>query len=221
MNVHDNSPNDVIPPEDVTTGEDEVSEAGVNEIQGNEAQDETGAQTAVKEAGQEDAPANDDVSAEEASTESLTALVAELQAAVAAKDDAVLRMKAELDNTRKRVTRDVEKAHKYALERFVNELLPVKDSLELGITACDNESADLASVREGIELTDKMFAAAVEKFGVAVVDPEGETFNPQFHQAVSMQAAEDGSTGQVIAVIQKGYLLNDRLVRPAMVIVSQ
>ena len=132
-----------------------------------------------------------------------------------------MRARAESENIRRRADRDVENAHKYSLERFVSELLPVKDSLELGIAACDAENADVGTVREGAELTHKMLTAAIEKFGVQEVNPEGEAFNPEFHQAVSMQSAEGVDAGKVVTVIQKGYLLNERLVRPAMVIVSQ
>jgi molecular chaperone GrpE len=158
---------------------------------------------------------------EEPTIESLTQQLIAMQAQFAEREDAVLRMKAELENARKRLARDIENAHKYALERFVAELLPVKDSLELGIAACEGEKADIGTLKEGAELTDKMFLTAVEKFGVQLVDPVGESFNPQFHQAVSMQPTEGVAAGKVVAVMQKGYLLNDRLVRPAMVIVSQ
>ena len=147
--------------------------------------------------------------------------IADLERKVADREDALLRLKAESDNARKRAQRDVENAHKFALERFVNELLPVRDSMLLGIAACESEGASLESVKEGIELTDKSLVSALERFGVAVIDPEGEAFNPELHQAVSMQPAEGVGSGQVVMVIQKGYTLNERLVRPAMVIVSQ
>ena len=147
--------------------------------------------------------------------------IADLERKVADREDALLRLKAESDNARKRAQRDVENAHKFALERFVNELLPVRDSMLLGIAACESEGATLESVKEGIELTDKSLVSALERFGVAVIDPEGEAFNPELHQAVSMQPAEGVGSGQVVMVIQKGYTLNERLVRPAMVIVSQ
>ena len=147
--------------------------------------------------------------------------IADLERKVADREDALLRLKAESDNARKRAQRDVESAHKFALERFVNELLPVRDSMLLGIAACESEGASLDSVKEGIELTDKSLVSALERFGVAVIDPEGEAFNPELHQAVSMQPAEGVGSGQVVMVIQKGYTLNERLVRPAMVIVSQ
>jgi len=135
--------------------------------------------------------------------------------------DALLRAKAELDNLRKRTERDVEKAHKFGLERFLTELLPVKDSMELGISAASEEGADVSKVREGVELTLKMLATAIEKFGIEEVDPQGEKFDPERHQAMTMQEAAGVEPGTVVSVIQKGYLLNGRLVRPALVIVAK
>lgn len=132
----------------------------------------------------------------------------------------LLRTKAEMENTRRRVERDVENAHKYALEKFVNELLPVKDSLELGLTAASDQGADLDKVREGLALTGKMMASALEKFGVKEINPQGEKFNPDWHQAMSMQVVPDAAPNTVVAVYQKGYALNERLVRPAMVVVA-
>lgn len=131
-----------------------------------------------------------------------------------------LRAQAELDNMRKRTARDIENAHKYSLERFVNDLLPVIDSMELGLSATEN-AADVTSLKEGMDLTYKMFAASLDKFGVKAVDPQGEKFNPELHQAVSMQEAEGVESGNVISVMQKGYELNGRLIRPAMVIVAK
>lgn len=135
--------------------------------------------------------------------------------------EAVLRSRAELENFRKRSERDLENAHKYGLERFVTELLPVKDSLELGLAAGDGNDDKLAKLSEGMELTLKMFSAALEKFGVTEINPEGEAFNPEFHQAMTVQESEGQASNTVISVIQKGYLLNDRLVRPALVIVAK
>jgi molecular chaperone GrpE len=135
--------------------------------------------------------------------------------------DRMLRAQAELDNMRKRTARDIENAHKYALERFIIDLLPVLDSMELGISvSADAEGND--SLIEGMNLTFKMFASTLEKFGVKVIDPQGEKFNPKLHEAVSMQdAEEDTASGIIIRVMQKGYELNGRLVRPAMVVVAK
>jgi molecular chaperone GrpE len=133
----------------------------------------------------------------------------------------VLRLKAELDNLNKRHARELENAHKFALERFVGELLGVWDSLELGHGAASEASADVEKLREGTELTLKLLTDVMGKFGVQQVDPEGEPFNPDFHQAMSLQPRDDVPANTVVAVIQKGYTLNGRLVRPALVMVSQ
>ena len=132
----------------------------------------------------------------------------------------LLLARAELDNNRRRNERDVENAHKFALEKFVRELLPVKDSLELGLAAALGEGTELEKLREGMALTLKMLGAAMEKFGVSEVDPAGEKFNPERHQAMAMQESPTAEANTVLTVYQKGYLLNDRLIRPAMVVVS-
>lgn len=134
--------------------------------------------------------------------------------------DKALRATAELENIRKRTSRDIENAHKYALERFVNELLPVIDSMELGINASQS-AEDIESLREGMDLTLKKLFDCLEKFGVKAIDPAGEKFDPEWHEAVSMQQLEGSAPGQVVTVMQKGYELNGRLVRPAMVVVAK
>ena len=135
--------------------------------------------------------------------------------------DRALRAHAELENVRKRLERDLQNAHKFALERFVSELLPVKDSLELGLAASSEEGASTAGIVEGVELTLRMLDQAMEKFGVRTVDPDGEPFDPEFHQAMTMQESDTAEPGTVLTVVQKGCLLNERLVRPAMVIVAK
>ena len=132
-----------------------------------------------------------------------------------------LRAQAELENVRRRLERDLQNAHKFALERFVSELLPVKDSLELGLVASAENGASAAGIAQGVELTLRMLEQAMEKFGVAIVDPAGEPFDPEFHQAMTMQESDAAESGTVLTVVQKGYLLNERLVRPAMVIVAK
>jgi molecular chaperone GrpE len=135
----------------------------------------------------------------------------------------LLRLRADMENLRKRAERDLENAHKYALERFTGDLLPVKDSLELGLAAATQStdpSEAVAKLVEGTELTLKMLTQTLEKFGVRSVDPLGERFNPELHQAMSMQPAPGQAPDTVLAVFQKGYTLNDRLIRPAMVIVA-
>ena len=135
--------------------------------------------------------------------------------------DRALRAQAEIENVRRRAERDLAHAHKFALERFVSELLPVKDSLELGLAASAEKGATTAGIAEGIELTLRMFEQAMEKFGIEPVDPAGDPFNPEFHQAMTMQESDTAASGTVLTVVQKGYRLNERLVRPAMVIVAK
>jgi len=135
--------------------------------------------------------------------------------------DQLLRTKAEMDNIRRRTQKDLENAHKFALEKFVTELLGVKDSLEMGVSASLQENVTIESIREGSQMTLTMLAGLFEKFNVVEVNPEGEKFNPEHHQAMSMQPNAELEPNTVMAVMQKGYLLNDRLVRPAMVMVSK
>ena len=135
--------------------------------------------------------------------------------------DAALRARAEVENVRRRATRDVEQAHRFGVEGLVRELLPMRDSLELGIGAAREEGSTVEALAEGTEMTLRMLAAALEKFGAVEVDPAGEDFDPRFHEAMSMQEAEGVESGKVIQVFQKGCLLHGRVVRPAMVIVSR
>lgn len=135
--------------------------------------------------------------------------------------DKLLRAQAELDNQRRRHERDVENAHKYALERFSQALLPVKDSLEMGLSAMSEGGEQVEKLREGTELTLKMLGDVMEKFGISELDPAGEPFNPELHQAMAMQESSAQAPNTVLHVMQKGYLLNDRLIRPAMVVVAK
>jgi Molecular chaperone GrpE (heat shock protein) len=135
--------------------------------------------------------------------------------------DRAIRAQAELDNVRKRAARDIENAHKYALEQFITALLPVVDSIEMGLSASAVDAATTTSLKQGMELTLRMFTAALEKSGVKVINPQGEKFNPAYHEAVSMQQEEGIDAGRIISVMQKGYVLNGRLVRPAMVVVAK
>lgn len=136
--------------------------------------------------------------------------------------DRVVRMQAEADNLARRSERDVANAHKYALEKFVGELIPIVDSLELCVaneTKGVNQATD--SVIEGVNLTLKMFYAALEKFGVKQVNPINQPFDPEFQQAIQLQEDPNLKPGTVVAVLQKGYTLNNRLVRPALVVVAK
>ena len=135
--------------------------------------------------------------------------------------DQILRLKAEIENNRKRAERDIESAHKYALKNFVEALLPIIDSMELSQAAADAENASLESFREGVDLTMNMFIQMLEKQGLIQLDPQGEKFDPEQHQAISMAEDKKAESNTVIEVMQKGFLLNDRLVRPAMVVVAK
>ena len=144
--------------------------------------------------------------------------LAEAQAKADENWNLYLRAAAELDNVRKRAARDVENAHKFALESFGRELLAVVDSLEMGLAAADN--ADAVALREGSEATCKLLKTTLERFGMSEVDPEGEPFDPELHEAISMMPSPNAEPGSVAQVIQKGYALNGRLLRPARVIVA-
>ena len=135
--------------------------------------------------------------------------------------DQLLRTRAEMENIRRRTQKDLENAHKYALEKFVTELLAIKDSLELGLDAAKQESATIEQLTEGTELTLSMLKSVFDKFNVTELNPHNEKFNPEHHQAMSIQEHAEAEPNTVLAVMQKGYLLNDRLVRPAMVLVSK
>ncbi|UCE88399.1 MAG: nucleotide exchange factor GrpE [Pseudomonadota bacterium] len=157
-------------------------------------------------------------------TAELEARLAEAEGKAVEHWDLVLRSRAELENVQRRAARDLENAHKYALERFAQELLPVKDSLELGLNAVaegEGEGEQITKLREGTELTLKMLSAAMEKFGIQEVNPQDEPFNPELHHAMTMQESREKAPNTVLSVMQKGYLLNDRVIRPAMVIVSK
>lgn len=133
----------------------------------------------------------------------------------------LLLSQAEMQNLRRRAERDVEKAHKFALEKFVADLLPVVDNLERAIAAIDREDATNDSVLEGVELTLKSLLDVLQRFKVEQIDPRGETFDPEQHQAMSMTEDADARPNTVVEVFQKGYKLNGRLIRPAMVVVAK
>ncbi|MEY8709753.1 nucleotide exchange factor GrpE [Mangrovibacter phragmitis] len=135
--------------------------------------------------------------------------------------DNVLRARAEMENLRRRTEQDVEKAHKFALEKFVNELLPVIDSLDRALEVADKENADMASMVEGIELTLKSMLDVVRKFGVDVISDVNVPLDPNVHQAIAMVESEEVAAGNVLHVMQKGYTLNGRTIRAAMVTVAK
>ncbi len=133
--------------------------------------------------------------------------------------EAMLRMHAEMENLRKRLIRDLEKSRKRALEGFMNDLLPVRDSLEKGLQAAESE-ASVESLREGKALIMRMLDKVMGDHGLEEIDPVGEMFNPELHEAISMIPSPEHAENQVIDVVQKGYRLNERLIRPARVVVS-
>jgi molecular chaperone GrpE len=135
--------------------------------------------------------------------------------------DSVIRAHAEMENVRRRAAQDIEKAHKFALDKFAEGLLPVIDSMELAISHADQEDEALKPMIEGVELTLKSMLSTIEKFGLKPIDPKDQAFDPEKHQAMSMQVVAGVPANQVIAVMQKGYELNGRLIRPAMVMVSK
>lgn len=154
------------------------------------------------------------------SMENGTETLAEAQARADENWDKFLRTSAELDNTMRRAARDVQHARKFALEKFAAEIIGVRDSLELGVEAATASDASVDALREGSIMTLRLLASTLEKFGITEIDPEGEPFDPEFHEAMSMQPAPDAEPNSVLKVIQKGYMLNDRLLRPARVIVA-
>ena len=192
-------------------GESAVHETGTGAPDGQDAAGEDGADDAqVQSAEPEASPSME-----------LEDALAEARRAAQEHLDRALRAQAEVENVRRRAERDLAHAHKFALERFVSALLPVKDSLELGLAASAEKGATTAGIAEGVELTLRMFEQAMEKFGIESVDPAGDPFNPEFHQAMTVQESDTAASGTVLTVVQKGYLLNERLVRPAMVIVAK
>ncbi|NOQ64308.1 MAG: nucleotide exchange factor GrpE [Methyloprofundus sp.] len=135
--------------------------------------------------------------------------------------DKVLRIQAEMDNLKRRTQKDLDSAHKYGLEKFAKELLNVIDSLELGIQAAKSDLPEVVQLKEGSELTIKQFETVFAKFNIEAIDPAGQPFDPAFHQAMSMVPSADVEPNHVLTVFQKGYVLNGRLIRPAMVMVAQ
>ncbi|MCG6934257.1 MAG: nucleotide exchange factor GrpE [Proteobacteria bacterium] len=161
------------------------------------------------------------IETENLSVEELQQKLAEAEARAGEYWEKLLRTKAEQENLQRRHDREVENAHKYALERFAQELLPVIDSLEMGVEAANSEGVTVEKLREGTVLTLKMLLAAMEKFGIAAIHPQGEPFNPELHQAMSLLESPEHAPNTVMNVMQKGYTLNTRLIRPAMVVVSK
>jgi molecular chaperone GrpE len=176
----------------------------------------------MSESGPEPAAPDQQPSPEVGATDPVSDLkreLAEAQSLVSQHRDQLLRAAAELENIRKRATRDVEQAHRYALEKIAQELLPVRDSLELA--AASASTADAATLAAGQEATLKLLVRAFEKFSILGIEPTGEPFDPQRHEAMAMQDAPAAEPDSVLQVVQKGYELNGRLLRPARVIVAR
>lgn len=157
----------------------------------------------------------------EAENEQVIRLEGELADAMLREKETLLRAKAEVENMRRRTEQDIEKAHKFALERFTIELLPVIDNLERAIDLADKDNQDLAAMLEGVQLTLKSMLDAVHKFGVEVIEETNVPFNPELHQAMTMLESNEYQPNHIMMVMQKGYTLNGRLIRPAMVAVSK
>ena len=187
----------------------EAAEKAAEQALGSDEQPETQQQTAAAADNQADRIAE------------LELALTKAEAKVNEQKESVLRSQAEMENVRRRASQDVEKAHKFALEKFANELLTSVDNLERAMQAADTENPELKSFLEGIELTYKSLTSTLDKFGVKAVGEEGEVFNPDLHQAMSMQESAEHKSNTIIAVMEKGYELNGRLLRPAMVMVAR
>lgn len=153
--------------------------------------------------------------------EKIANLEVQLAEAQTRERDTVLRIKAEMENLRRRTEQDIEKAHKFALEKFVNELLPVIDSLDRALEVADKANPDMAAMVEGIELTLKSILDVVRKFGVEVIAETNVPLDPNVHQAIAMVESEEVPAGNVLGIMQKGYTLNGRTIRAAMVTVAK
>jgi molecular chaperone GrpE len=172
--------------------------------------------------GQEEAAEQPQVqSLEEAQIQALEEELAAAKATIDEQKDGVLRARADIENARRRAELEIDKARKFALEKFAGELLPVLDNLERAVQSANAEDESVKPLLDGVDLTLKSFLSTIEKFGLTVVDPQGEAFNPDHHQAMSLQESTEVPANTVMAVMQKGYLLNERLLRPAMVMVSR
>ncbi len=192
-------------------------EQPAEEVSAEDAREESGVTAGAEGAAEASAGAGDEAPAELTLEEELARLQEDLGAA----RDAELRAIADAQNVARRAEQDVEKARKFALERFTGELLPVIDNLERALEATEGGDESVKAIAEGVELTLKSFLDVLAKFNIEVVDPRGEPFDPNLHQAMTMVENPDVEPNTVIDVMQKGYTLNTRLVRPAMVIVSK
>lgn len=186
-------------------------------------QDEQQPETEIQQEEQAEQAVQDEqtLSPEQQRIAELEQALEKAEATIRDQKDSVLRARADMENARKRAEAEIDKARKFALERFAGELLSVIDNLERALQVADASNEAVKPLIEGVELTHKSFISTIEKFGMQVIDPQGESFNPDLHQAMSMQESAEVEPNSVIAVMQKGYQLNGRLLRPAMVMVSR
>ena len=215
---------DTVEPQNDDTQPEQNDAQGTSQAQPTAAQSEQAEQTA--QAQQSDAADTEAADAVEVDpvAQQIAALEAEVAAAKQALHDqkeGALRALAEGENAKRRAEAEIDKARKFALEKFAGDLLPVIDSLDQAVRYADPTNEALKPVLEGLELTQKTFNDTVTKHGLVVIDPQGEPFNPEQHQAMSMQESAEVEPNTVLAVVQKGYEINGRLLRPAMVMVSQ
>jgi molecular chaperone GrpE len=172
-----------------------------------------------------DTPVSDaDVSSAADVAVDIAALKAQLDAAqaeIVELKDKFLRAKAEMDNVRRRAELDIAAAHKFSVERFASEVVAVRDSLDLARNVEIKDDHAVQKMHEGLELTLKLLDSVFQKFGITLIDPKGEKFDPKRHQAISMVESAETPAGHVVNVVQKGYLLHDRVLRPAMVVVAR
>lgn len=159
--------------------------------------------------------------AENAVEQDIEQLLAEARQQASEHWDSLLRVQADMENLRRRTRIDIESAHKYAVEKLIHALVPVADSLELGLDAANKDDATVESIREGVDITFKQLLDVLADFNVERIDPAGEKFNPQLHEAMTMVPSPEHESNTVMEVFQKGYALNERLIRAARVIVAQ
>jgi len=186
----------------------EQAQAVEQEVENNAAQEQNVADESLEQA---QSTVDDDV----------TAMLEQAQQEAAQHKDLALRLQADMENLRRRTRLDLEEAHKFALKKFVDALIPAMDSMEMGMSAAAKEEATKESIREGVEMTFKQMLDVLGQFNVERIDPTGEKFDPQLHEAMTMIPSAEHESQTVIDTIQKGYTLNERLVRPARVVVAQ
>lgn len=201
------------------SNEQEIPEAQVEAEVG--AETETTPEAVIEEATVSNDETDKEIGEHEYTLEELKKELEEAKQKAHENWDKAVRIQAEMENLKRRTQKDLEDAHKFALTNFAKELLPVLDSLELGLQAATGDHEEVKKFREGSELTIKQFEAAFAKFNVVTINPVGEPFNAEHHQAMVMQVVEGAAPNTVVNVFQKGYLLNGRLLRPAMVVVAK